>query len=133
MTTARVLIDLQEGIIEIEGPVEFVEKHMTRFLSDEEASVEDKPVRRRGRPAKTVKSSRKKRKASCGKVISNLLETSFFNKARGFGVIKQEVLKGVPDCSDNLIRNAIKETVASGKLSASGAGRGMKYNRVTAE
>ncbi|MDV2990266.1 MAG: hypothetical protein P3T54_09000 [Dehalogenimonas sp.] len=129
MTTARVLIDLQEGVIELEGPVEFVEKHMGRFLLDDAVTAEPLPGRKAGRPAKTATAGRKKKKDTCGEVIDSLYDSGFFKRARGFGVIKQQVLKTAPECSDNLIRKTVKEAVAGGKLTQSGIGRGMKYTR----
>lgn len=129
MTNARVLIDLQEGVIELEGPVEFVEKHMMRFLLEETDTVEPVPARKPGRPAKAGKVGRKKKRDSCNEVINGLYDSGYFKKARNFGVIKQQVLKTAPECSDNLIRKTLKEAIASGKLNASGIGRGMKYTR----
>ncbi|MEN8614841.1 hypothetical protein ABFB09_06135 [Dehalogenimonas sp. THU2] len=132
MPEARVLIDLQEGVIELEGPIEFVEKHMALFIPEMmgvEELEEEKPVVKRGRPAKAGKPKKKKR-VSCDKIIDALAGEGFFAQPRGFGAIKQEVLKTDPGCSDNKIRQTLKKAIAGEKITASGAGRGMKYTQV---
>ena len=128
MTEARVFIDLKEGVIELEGPIDFVEKYMAKYAP---GAAPEKPAVKRGpgRPAKAAKPVKKK-KVSCDKIIGAMTAEGFFSQGRGFGAIKAEVLKTEPGCSDNKIRKALKNAIAGGKLSASGAGRGMKYTQV---
>jgi hypothetical protein len=131
VTEARVFIDLKEGVIELEGPIAFVEKYMAKYAPGGAAAAEpEKPAvkRGRGRPAKAAKPARKK-KVSCDKIVGEMLEAGFFSQNQGFGAIKSEVYKTAPECSDNRIRKALKNAVAGGKISTSGAGRGMKYAR----
>ena len=130
MVNARILLDIQEGIIEIEGPVEFVEKHLARFAPIEFDTVEyDAPASQK-KTGRTGKITRKQRKSNCRQVIDGLIAGKFFNRARGFVSVKQEVLKKVPECSDSVIRSLLKTAVADGILKAEGFGRGMKYSRV---
>ncbi len=133
---ARVFIDLKEGVIELEGPIEFVEKYMAKYAPGSKTTAGEtveKPLVKRGpgRPPKAGKPARKK-KVSCDKVVGELLGAGFFGQARGFGAIKTEITKVEPACSDNKIRKALKNTIATGKLSSSGSGRGMKYAEVAA-
>ena len=132
MTEARVFIDLKEGVIELEGPIDFVEKYMAIYAPGATAQVApEKPAVKRGRPAKAGKPVKKK-KVNCDKIIGAMTTDGFFSQGRGFGSIKEEVLKTAPECSDNKIRKSLKNAIASGKLSASGAGRGMKYTEFAA-
>ncbi len=133
MTEARVFIDLKEGVIELEGPIDFVEKYMAKYAPGATApAAEEKPVKRgRGRPAKAAKPAKKK-KVSCDKIIGSMATEGFFSEGRGFGAIKAKVVETEPGCSDNRIRKALKNAIASGKLSTSGAGRGMKYTEFAA-
>ena len=135
MTEARVFIDLKEGVIELEGPIEFVEKYMAKYAPGGQVTetVSEKPVVKRGpgRPPKAGKPARKK-KISCDKIVADLTAAGFFGQARGFGSIKSEMTMVEPTCSDNKIRKALKNAIAGGKLAASGAGRGMKYTEAPA-
>ena len=135
MTEARVFIDLKEGVIELEGPIEFVEKYMAKYAPGGKTAPEtvEKPAVKRGpgRPPKAGKPARKK-KISCDKVVIDLLGAGFFGQSRGFGAIKAEIVTVEPGCSDNKIRKALKNAIAAGKLVSSGAGRGMKYTEIAA-
>lgn len=129
MAEARVFIDLKEGVIELEGPIDFVEKYMAKYAPGATATVApEHPVvkRGRGRPAKATKPVKKK-KVSCDKIIGGMIKNGFFSESRGFSSIKAEVLNTDGGCSDNRIRRSLKNAIAGAKLSASGAGRGMKY------
>lgn len=131
VTEARVFIDLKEGVIELEGPIDFVEKYMAKYAPNGAAqAVAEQPAVKRG-PGRPPKAGRpvKKRKVSCDKIVGGLISADFFSQARGFGVIKTEVVNVAPGCSDNKIRKALKNAITAGKLTASGAGRGMKYSQ----
>ncbi|XUX00929.1 MAG: hypothetical protein TUN42_02780 [Dehalogenimonas sp.] len=135
MTEARVFIDLKEGVIELEGPIEFVEKYMAKYApggATVQTAIEKPTVKRGpGRPPKSGKPARKK-KVSCDKIVADLTSAGFFGQERGFGAIKLEITRVEPGCSDNKIRKALKNAIAAGKLAASGAGRGMKYTEIAA-
>ena len=131
MTEARVFIDLKEGVIELEGPIDFVEKYMAKYAPGAAAPEQPAVKRGRGRPAKAGKPAKKK-KVSCDKIVGAMTTEGFFADGRGFGAIKAKVTETEPGCSDARIRKALKNAIASGKLSASGAGRGMKYTEFAA-
>jgi hypothetical protein len=135
MTVARVFIDLKEGVIELEGPIEFVKKYMAKYApgGGSAETVVEKPVIKRGpgRPRKAGKPVRKK-KVSCDKIVAELSGAGFFGQSRGFGAIKAEITNVEPGCSDNKIRKALKNAIAAGKLTSSGAGRGMRYSEIAA-
>ena len=117
---ARVMIDSKEGVIEIEGPIEFVEKHMAMYAPGVKA------------PKVTVKPPGVKRRSSkkiCIKTVKALIGEGFFAQGRGFGEIKTEFMKRDRDCSDASLRNALKEVLKKKKLSFSGAGRGTRYTQ----
>ncbi|ADJ25714.1 hypothetical protein Dehly_0395 [Dehalogenimonas lykanthroporepellens BL-DC-9] len=130
MVNARILLDLQEGFIEIEGPVEFVEKHMSRFLPDEFETAEAGATSSNRKPGRPAKMTRKQRKSNCRAVVDSLVAGKFFNRPRNFTAVKKEVLNAVPECSDSVIRSLLKAAVADGRIKAEGFGRGMKYSRI---
>jgi len=129
VTEARVFIDLKEGVIELEGPIAFVEKYMAKYAPGVAVAEAPPEKRKRGRPAKAAKPAKKKR-VNCKKIIADMVAAGFFSQGRGFGAIKTEIVKTAPDCSDNRIRKALKNAIAGGKVTANGAGRGMKYSQV---
>ncbi|MEQ4487940.1 MAG: hypothetical protein AAC990_06005 [Dehalococcoides mccartyi] len=129
MSEAKVYIDLKEEIIELVGPIDFVEKYMAKYAPPAGTVAVEKPARGPGRPPKLGQQAKKKR-VSCDKIIGGMIKAEFFSQARGFGAIKAEVLNTDSGCSDNRIRKALKNAILGGKLVASGAGRGMKYARV---
>lgn len=136
MTEARVFIDLKEGVIELEGPIEFVEKYMAIYAPGgkpvSEIPAQQPAVKRGpGRPPKTGKPARRK-KVSCDKVVFDLADAGFFTEGRGFGAIKSEVTATEPGCTDTKIRKALKNAISAGKLTSNGAGRGMKYTQFSA-
>jgi hypothetical protein len=131
VTEARVFIDLKEGVIELEGPIDFVEKYMAKYAPGGAVPAAEKPAVKRG-PGRPPKAGRpvKKKKVSCDRIIAGLIGADFFSQGRGFGVVKTEVVNVAPGCSDNKIRKALKNAITAGKLTASGAGRGMKYSQI---
>ena len=129
MSEAKVYIDLKEGIIELVGPIDFVEKYMAKYAPPTAPAAAEKPARGPGRPPKLGRPAKKK-KVSCDKIIGGMIKAEFFSQDRGFGAVKAEVLNTDSGCSDNRIRKALKNAILGGKLVASGAGRGMKYSGV---
>lgn len=124
MTEARVFIDLKEGVIELEGPISFVEKYIAKYAPAAAAESVPEAPRKRGRPAKGPLHTKKKR-VNAEKIIGAMIDSGFFNAAKAFGAIKAEALKTAPDLSDTKIRKSLKN--AGAKLTTSGTGRGTKY------
>ena len=117
---ARVMIDSKEGVIEIEGPIEFVEKYMAMYAPGVKApKVSVKPTGAKRRSSKKI----------CKKTVKFLIGEGFFAQGRGFGEIKAEFVKRDGECSDASLRNALKETLKKGRLSFTGIGRGSRYSQ----
>ena len=115
---ARILIDSKEGLIEIEGPVRFVEKYMAKYAFGPKTPEEvAKPVE--VRPRSSTK--------TCLKTIRTLLKEGFFVQSRGFNEIKMEFIKKDAGCSDPTLRGALKAVTKKRKLTVIGAGRGTRY------
>ncbi|MEL7561913.1 hypothetical protein [Dehalogenimonas sp. 4OHTPN] len=125
MTEARVFIDLKEGVIELEGPIAFVEKYIAIYAPAAAAESVPETPRKRGRPAKKGALPLKKKKVNADRIIGAMIDNGFFNSARGFGAIKVEALKMAPDLSDTKIRKALQKVKST--LPPSGTGRGTKY------
>jgi len=115
---ARIMIDSKKGIIEIEGPLRFVEKYMARYALGSKTPEEVvKP------PELKPRSSKK----TCLKTVRILIKEGFFVQSRSFTDIRAKFMNMDDSCSDGSLRNALKEIVKKRKLSVSGAGRGTRY------
>jgi hypothetical protein len=129
MDEARVVINLKEGIIEIQGPVDFVRHYFDlyqpaiRKLSASAAQATALEKGPRGRRAARVKS------VPCPKAIRSELEAGFFDGPRSVGEIKQRLSEAAYDFTDSNVRNCLKRLTGSGVLSALGSGRGLRYQR----
>ena len=120
MTKARVMIDLKEGVIEIEGTTEFVEKYMALYAPGPTGlKVAAPPLEKKPRASTKM----------CLKTVKALIGAGFFAQQRFYGEIKTEVIgKGGP-CSDTSLRNALKKIVNKKKLTVSGNRRGTRYSQ----
>ena len=117
---ARIMIDSKEGIIEIEGSVQFVERYLTRYAPTAKAE-EAAPMP----PVSKPRSSKK----SCVKTLRVLIKEAFFAQDRSFSDIKSAFESKGMKCSDPSLRNALKELAGKRKLVVIGAGRGTKYSQ----
>jgi hypothetical protein len=129
VTEARVFIDLKEGVIELEGPIAFVEKYIAKYAPAAAAESVSETPRKRGRPAKKGAVPVTKKKVNADKIISAMIDNGFFSSPKAFGSIKAEALKTAPELSDAKIRKGLKN--AENKLTVSGTGRGTKYMSVS--
>jgi hypothetical protein len=111
MDEARVVINLKEGIIEIQGPVDFVRHYFDlyqpaiRKLSASAAQATTLEKGPRGRRA-----AGRVRSVPCPKAIRSEREAAY-------------------DFTDSNVRNCLKRLTGSGVLSALGSGRGLRYQR----
>lgn len=128
MDEARVVINLKEGVIEIQGPVDFVRHYFDLYqpaikkmsVSAGRASALEKAPRGRRAGARSV---------PCPKAIRSEVEAGFFDGPRSVGEIKQRLGEAGYDFTDSNVRNCLKRLTGSGMLSAIGSGRGLRYQR----
>ena len=129
MDQAKAVINLNEGIIELEGPVEFVERYLERY----EAAIRGLPVAepQHAGPPRTVKARGKARggQRSCTRAIRAEVKAGFFDEPRSTRVVKERLTEKGVSCSSGLLRTSLKKIVDEGRLSPTGRGRARVYNR----
>jgi hypothetical protein len=133
MEEARVVIDLKEGIIELQGPVDFVRYYLEKYQRSMKglqvspgravAGLEKTARSTRGRPKKSARGKR----VSCTAAIRNEIKTGFFDGPRSTGDVKQRLKEASFEFNDGNVRNSLKRLVASGALSADGKGGSLTY------
>jgi hypothetical protein len=129
MDQAKVVIKLNEGIIELEGPVEFVEQYLEKYGSAIKGLSTIEPER--ASPPRTVRARGKARggQRSCTRAIRAEIKAGFFDEAKSTRAVKERLTEKGVSCSSGLLRTSLKKVVDAGRLSPSGRGRARVYNR----
>jgi len=129
MSQAKAVINLSEGIIELEGPLEFVERYLERYG----AAIKGLPAAepQHAGPPRVVKARGKARggQGSCTRAIRADIKAGFFDEPKSTRSVKERLtVKGV-SCSTGLLRTSLKKVVGEGRLSPTGRGRARVYSR----
>jgi hypothetical protein len=126
---ARVVIDLKEGIIELQGPVNFVKHYLEvyrpaikRLPREAAASQEELKHSSRTRSAKG-------KRISCTAAIRKEVKAGFFDQSKTTGDIKWRLNEAGFEFNEGNIRNSLKRLTNLGILSANGKGRGLTYSK----
>lgn len=137
MEQAKAIINLKEGVIQLEGPVEFVRQYLdlyrpavsglagaprgTTRTSKKEISAKPAPLgrRRRGRA----------KRASCADAIRTEIQSGFFAEPMSTEQVKQRLVEKGMTCTDNSIRMNLRRLSESGLLSPLKEGRTVRYCR----
>lgn len=129
MDQAKVVIKLNGGIIELEGPIEFVERYLERygFAIKGLPAVEPK----RASPPRDVRACGKARRGqrSCTRAIRFKIKAGFFDEPRSTRAVKERMTEKGVSCSSGLLRTNLKKVMDEGRLSPTGRGRVRVYNR----
>ncbi len=139
MDEARVVINIKEGVIELQGPVDFVRHYLDKYqssikelqeLSEDKAVGPEiaKPSPRKRRGVAPVKPVRGKR-GSCTKALKGYLKKGFFDEPRSIGEIKQHLTETGVDYTDGAIRATLKRLAKSGSLGTTGRRMSLRYHR----
>jgi len=140
MDEARVVINLKEGIIELQGPVDFVRHYLDTYQpaikglqslpKDVAVSPEKaKALPRKRKPAPGTKAEKKGKRASCTVAIRSDLEAGFFDEPRSTGEVKQRLSETGFTFTDSNVRNSLRRLARSGALGTSGKGTSLRYQR----
>jgi len=130
MSEARVVIDLKEGIIELEGPIDFVRHYLEMYqpaikkLSRTATANLEMPKRLSGRR----RAARTKR-VTCTAAIQEEIKAGYFDEPHSFKDMKQRLNESGYEFKDNNVRNSLKRMTATGALSANGTGRSLTYSK----
>jgi hypothetical protein len=138
MDEARVVINLKEGIVELQGPPDFVRHCLDMYqpaikgllgLPGEAATRAEKtrPLRRE-RKVPAAKALRGKR-TSCMGLIRSDLEAGLFDKPRSTGEIKQRLAEAGVTFTDSGVRANLRRLSLAGALDIVRKGRSVRYQR----
>lgn len=140
MDQAKAIINLKEGLIELEGPVDFVREYLNRFAgkglkttpngvkatpAEEGVKVKARPVRR--------KMGRRTRRITAVKAVRAEAKAGFFNEPRSTGDVKQRLEEKGLSFSKNSIRIGFNRLIQAGLLSRTGAARNARYQSTTSQ
>lgn len=141
MGEARVIINLKEGIIELQGPVDFVQHYLDMYrpaikglqglpksreivASPEKATA--LPRKRKTAPA--VKAKKGKR-ASCAGAIRKQLKAGFFDEPRSTSEVKRQLGQAGLTFTDEGVRVTLRRLSQAGSLDVVREGRHVRYQR----
>ena len=139
MDEAKVVINLKEGIIELEGPVDFVRhcldmyqptiKGLQALPQDTAARPEKAKSLPRKRKAAAVVKARRGKRASCIGAIRSDLDAGFFDEPRSTGEIKQRLSEARITFTDSGVRANLRKLSMAGLLDTARKGRSVRYQR----
>jgi hypothetical protein len=137
MDQAKAIINLKEGIVQLEGPVEFVRRYLDLYRPvvrgragalQGTASTPKKEV-----PARTVPPVHRKRaqakRVSCAGAIRTEIESGFFAEPKSTQEVKQRLVEKGMTCTNNSIRMNLRRLSESGLLAPLKEGRAIRYRR----
>jgi hypothetical protein len=140
MDEARVVINLKEGIIELQGPVDFVRHYLNTYQPaikgleslPKDVAVSPEKAKTAPRKRKAVPSTKRetKKRTSCTKAIRSDLEAGFFDEPRSVAEVKQRMNETGLTFIDSNIRTSLKRLVKSGPLGMTGRGRTVRFRRL---
>ena len=139
MEDAKVVINLKEGIIEMEGPADFV-KHcldmyrpgIERLLGlPQDAAVAPEKTSRLSpkRKAAAVAEPRRGKRATVMATIRDDLEAGFFDRPRSIAEIKQRLGDAGLTFTETGVRVNLRKLTLDGLLDAVKKGRSVRFKR----
>ena len=130
MDKTRAVINLKEGIIELEGPVDFVRHYLDIYQSAIKGLPMDISVMKtRKRKVVPGTKAEKGKRTSCAEAIRTALEAGFFDEPRSTAEVKQRLRETGLDFTDSNIRTSLRRLAKSGLLGMTGRGRAIRYHR----
>ena len=139
MDEARVVINLKEGIVELQGPADFVQHCLDTYgpaikgLLGLPQDVTAAPEKARALPGKrtsaTPARARRTKRGSCMDAIRKDLEAGFFDKPRSTAEIKQRLSEAGVTFTENGLRANLRRLTLSRALDTVRKGRSVRYRR----
>jgi len=129
MDQAKAVINLNEGIIQLEGPVEFVQRYLETYAPAMKGLSTPEPEE--GTPAQKLagRSRPKGGRRSCTRAIRAEIKAGFFDKPRSTQAVRERLKEKGVACSSGVLRTSLRKAVAGARLGTSGRGRGLVYSR----
>ena len=142
MDEARAVINLKEGIIELQGPVEFVRHYLNTYQSaiaqlqglDIAAGPKnERPLSRKGKEAPATKVGKGKRGSSAVAIrrFRRYMKAGFFDEPRAIGDIRGRLNEEGITFTDNVIRAGLRNLSDGGALERVGRAKATHYHRPT--
>ncbi len=133
MDQAKAIINLNEGIIQLEGPMEFVQRYLERYAPAMKGLSTPEPED--GTPGQKLagRSRPKGVRRSCTRAIRAEIKAGFFNKPRSTQAVRERLVERGAVCSIGTLRNSLKKAVEEERLGTTGRGRGLVYSRKAEE
>lgn len=139
MEEAKVVINLKEGIIELEGPVDFVRHCLDMYeptIKGLQGLPQDAAVRaekaqslpRKRKAAAVIKPRRGKRASGIGAIRSDL-EAGFFDEPRSTEEIKRRLSDAGLTFTDSGVRANLRRLTLDGLLDTVRKGRSVRFQR----
>lgn len=140
MDEARVIINLKEGIIELQGPVDFVRHYLDTYQPaikglqslPKEVAVSPEKARAlpRKRKAASAAKAEKEKRTSCTGAIRSDLEAGFFDEPRSTGEVKKRLSQAGLTFTGEGIRVSLRRLSLAGSLDVVRKGsRSVRYQR----
>jgi hypothetical protein len=139
MNEAKVVINLKEGIIELQGPVDFVRHYLDMYQPaikgleslPQRATVTLEKAKALPRKRKTTPAAKavRAKPISCTRAIRSDVEAGFFDEPRSTGDVKQRLSEAGFSFTDSNVRNSLKRLAKSGALGTTGRGGTLRYHR----
>ncbi len=139
MDEAKVVINLKEGVIELQGPVDFVRHYLSAYQpaimglqslpKDITVSPEKTKAVPRKRKAAPVTKAEKGKHASYTGAMRSDLEAGFFDEPRSTGEVKQRLSEAGLTFTDNGVRASLRRLSLDGSLDIARKGRSVRYQR----
>ena len=138
MDEARVVLNVKEGIIELQGPVDFVRRYLDTYQPAIKG-LQGLPRDTAMRPRKTRALSRKRKgvaattektvRPSCIGTIRSYLKTGFLDEPRSTSEVRQHLSETGLTCNDNAVRTSLSRLALAGLLNKVREGRSIRYQR----
>jgi len=139
MQDAKVVINLKEGIIEMEGPADFVQRCLDMYgpgirgllgmPQDTAAPPEKAGGVPRKRKATAVAKPRRRRPATVMAMMRDDLEGGFYDRPRSTGEIKQRLSDAGLTFTDGGVRANLRKLTQDGLMNAVKKGRSVRFQR----
>ena len=129
MDQAKAVINLNEGVIQLEGPVGFVQRYLEKYAPAVKGiSTPGSQAGTAGRPAE-ARGRLRGGQRSCTRAIRAEIKGGFFNEPKATRAVRERLTEKSVACSNGVLRISLRKAVEEGKLGTTGRGRGLVYSR----
>lgn len=129
MDQAKAIINLNEGIIQLEGPVEFVQHYLEMYAPAVKGLPPTAPRTAVSGAAKEARGRRRGGRFSCTRAIRGEIKAGFFDEPKSTQAVREWLAERGVVCSIGMLRAGLKKAVEEGRLNTAGRRRGLVYSR----